>query len=50
MDAELYEQIERAQQVLALSRTRPKLVTQKMKKLGVHFVTQHAHADGIMSS
>jgi hypothetical protein len=46
MDAELSKQIESAQESLTLSRTRTKLVTQKMKKLGVQFGTEDDHAEG----
>jgi hypothetical protein len=46
MDAELSKQIESAREALTLSRTRAELVTRKMKKLGVHFGTEDAYAEG----
>jgi hypothetical protein len=52
MDRELSEQMELSEQIqtaidaLELSRTRAELVTQKMRKLGVHFGPEHGHAEG----
>ena len=44
--AELAEQIQSAMDALTLSRTRAELVTQRMRKLGVHFGTEYDHAEG----
>jgi hypothetical protein len=46
MDAELSEQIESTIDALTLSRARAELVTQKMRKLGVHFGSEYDHAEG----
>jgi len=46
MDAELSEQIQSVQDALTLLRTRAERVTQKMRKLGVRFGTEDAHAEG----
>jgi hypothetical protein len=46
MDAQLSDQIQRAQDALTLSHRRAELVRQKMKKLGIRFGSEHDHAGG----
>ena len=46
MDAKLAEQIESTMDALRLSHTRAELVTQKMRRMGVHFGLEYDHAEG----